>query len=139
MNLYGLIVFHHVAATGSVTKAAEALRISQPAVTAHVRNMAAELGLTLLAPKGRGIFLTEAGERLAAHAARLFALQAEAARDMSDLCDGGCRRIADCGYVAAGKFSLAGEAGGLPRRIPERGDIAEDVVRGRCDRSSASV
>ncbi|MFC4810371.1 LysR family transcriptional regulator [Paenibacillus sp. GCM10023250] len=82
MNLYGLIVFHHVAASGSVTKAAEALGISQPAVTAHVRNMSAELGLTLLAPKGRGIFLTEAGERLAAHAARLYALQHEIARDM---------------------------------------------------------
>ncbi|RAP76149.1 LysR family transcriptional regulator [Paenibacillus montanisoli] len=82
MNLYGLIVFHHVAASGSITRAAEILRISQPAVTAHVRNMANELGLTLLAPKGRGILLTEAGERLAAHAAKLFALQNEITRDI---------------------------------------------------------
>lgn len=82
MNLYGLIVFHHVAQSGSVTKAAEALRISQPAVTVHVRNLSGELGLSLLAPKGRGIFLTEAGERLAAHAARLFALQDNIRRDM---------------------------------------------------------
>jgi DNA-binding transcriptional LysR family regulator len=82
MNLYGLLVFHHVAEAGSVTKAAETLRISQPAVTAHVRNLAQELGLTLLAPKGRGILLTEAGERVAAHAARLFALQREIARDL---------------------------------------------------------
>ncbi|QHT60797.1 LysR family transcriptional regulator [Paenibacillus lycopersici] len=88
MNLYGLIVFHHVAATGSVTKAAEALRISQPAVTAHVRNMAAELGVTLLAPKGRGILLTEAGERLAAHAARLFSLQEAIKRDMGGYVSG---------------------------------------------------
>ncbi|SFS74999.1 LysR family transcriptional regulator [Paenibacillus sp. BC26] len=82
MNLYGLIVFHHVAASGSVTRAAEILRISQPAVTAHVRNMAAELGLTLLAPKGRGILLTEAGARVAKHAAKLFALQNEISRDL---------------------------------------------------------
>ncbi|SDW24223.1 LysR family transcriptional regulator [Paenibacillus sp. CF384] len=88
MNLYGLIVFHHVAASGSVTRAAEILRISQPAVTAHVRNMAAEIGLTLLAPKGRGILLTEAGERLAKHAAKVFALQNEIMRDLDLYCSG---------------------------------------------------
>ncbi|WP_308639364.1 LysR substrate-binding domain-containing protein [Paenibacillus silvisoli] len=88
MNLYGLIVFHHVAVSGSVTKAADILKISQPAVTAHVRNMANELGLTLLAPKGRGILLTEAGERLAAHAAKLFALQTEISRDIAQFRDG---------------------------------------------------
>ncbi|SEN36667.1 LysR family transcriptional regulator [Paenibacillus sp. OV219] len=88
MNLYGLIVFHHVATTGSVTRAAEVLRISQPAVTTHVRNMAAELGVPLLAPRGRGILLTEAGERLAAHASRLFALEQDIARDMAAFRDG---------------------------------------------------
>ncbi|QYR19662.1 LysR family transcriptional regulator [Paenibacillus sp. sptzw28] len=83
MNLYGLIVFHHVAAAGSVTRAAERLLISQPAVTAHVRNLGNELGLTLLAPKGRGIFLTEAGRRVAGHAARLFALEQDITRDIA--------------------------------------------------------
>lgn len=84
MNLYGLIVFHHVAVTGSVTRAAEALRISQPAVTNHVRNVGEELGLALLAPKGRGILLTEAGHRVAAHAARLFALQQDIMLDLAN-------------------------------------------------------
>ncbi|MBW7475189.1 LysR family transcriptional regulator [Paenibacillus oenotherae] len=82
MNLYALIVFHHVARNGSVTRAADELRISQPAVTMHVRKLSAELGFPLLAPKGRGILLTEAGERVAEHAARLFALQQDI---MSDL------------------------------------------------------
>ncbi|WP_274651440.1 LysR substrate-binding domain-containing protein [Paenibacillus humicola] len=82
MNLHGLLVFHHVAEKGGVTKAAETLRISQPAVTAHVRNLGRELGLPLLAPKGRGVLLTEAGERVAGHAARLFALQREIERDL---------------------------------------------------------
>jgi DNA-binding transcriptional LysR family regulator len=83
MNLYGLIVFYHVAAAGSVTRAAERLRISQPAVTAHVRNLGHELGLTLLAPKGRGILLTEAGRRVAEHAGRLFALEQDISRDIA--------------------------------------------------------
>ncbi|NBD22359.1 LysR family transcriptional regulator [Paenibacillus glycinis] len=109
MNLYGLIVFHHVAVTGSVTKAAEALGISQPAVTAHVRNMAGELGIALLAPKGRGIFLTEAGQRLAANAARLFALQQEIARDMTDYLSG-----------AAGELRLAATSLPAGFYLPER-------------------
>ncbi|WP_236343236.1 LysR family transcriptional regulator [Paenibacillus plantiphilus] len=82
MNLYALKVFHHVARNGSVTRAADELRISQPAVTMHVRNLSQELELTLLAPKGRGILLTEAGERVAGHAARLFALEQDIKRDL---------------------------------------------------------
>ncbi|MBO7743215.1 LysR family transcriptional regulator [Paenibacillus sp. MWE-103] len=106
MNLYGLIVFHHVAATGSVTKAAEALGISQPAVTAHVRNMSAELGQALLAPKGRGIFLTEAGSRLAAHAARLYALQREIARDMNAYAAGAAGELRLAATSLAASFLL---------------------------------
>ncbi|WP_396631574.1 LysR family transcriptional regulator, partial [Lysinibacillus sp. D4B2_S17] len=33
MNIHGLKLFHQVATTGSFTKAAEILRISQPAVS----------------------------------------------------------------------------------------------------------
>lgn len=83
MNLYALRVFHHVALKGSVTRAADELRISQPAVTMHVRKLSEELELTLLAPKGRGILLTEAGERVAGHAARLFALEQDVERDIA--------------------------------------------------------
>ncbi|MBB3109507.1 DNA-binding transcriptional LysR family regulator [Paenibacillus phyllosphaerae] len=96
MNLYALTIFHHVAALGSVTKAAEQLMISQPAVTAHVRKLSAELGLTLLAPSGRGVLLTEAGQRVAAHARRIVALEEEVARDLNDYRSGavGTLRIA---------------------------------------------
>ncbi|MFB9329823.1 LysR family transcriptional regulator [Paenibacillus aurantiacus] len=82
LNLYALRVFHQVAESGSVTRAAERLQISQPAVTAHVRKLGEELGLALLAPRGRGVLLTEAGERVAAHAARVVALERDIARDL---------------------------------------------------------
>ncbi|AEI45391.1 LysR family transcriptional regulator [Paenibacillus mucilaginosus] len=77
MNLHALRLFHTVARLGSVTRAAEELRLSQPAVTIQVRNLEQELGLTLLAPKGRGVLLTEAGACVAAEARRLFALEEE--------------------------------------------------------------
>ncbi|TBL81209.1 LysR family transcriptional regulator [Paenibacillus thalictri] len=78
MNLHALRLFYEVAKCGSVTKAAESAHISQPAVSAQLRNLEKELGIALLAPKGRGILLTEGGELLYAQARRLFGLE----RDM---------------------------------------------------------
>ncbi|MBW7454199.1 LysR substrate-binding domain-containing protein [Paenibacillus sepulcri] len=75
MNLHALRLFHLVAATGSVTRASELLNISQPAITAQVKKFEKELDLTLLKPHGRGIALTDAGEKLALLAKRLFAVE----------------------------------------------------------------
>ncbi|WP_028547910.1 LysR family transcriptional regulator [Paenibacillus sp. UNC451MF] len=77
MNLHALKLFYETAARGGVTKAAEALHISQPAVTAQIRNLEQELGLVLLASQGRGVQLTEAGELLYGYAVKLFALEKE--------------------------------------------------------------
>lgn len=77
MNLHALRLFHIVAEKGNVTRAAEELNISQPAVTAQIKKLEAEIGLVLLAPKGRGILLTEAGIQLAKQTRRLFSLEAE--------------------------------------------------------------
>ncbi|MEO3947360.1 LysR family transcriptional regulator [Gorillibacterium sp. CAU 1737] len=77
MNLHALRVFSAVAEKGGVTRAAEELRISQPAVTAQVRNLEKELGFPLLAPKGRGVLLTDGGVMVARSAKRLFALERE--------------------------------------------------------------
>ncbi|MDB5055171.1 MAG: transcriptional regulator [Bacilli bacterium] len=77
MNLHALKIYAKVAELGSVTRAAEQLRISQPAVTAQIRNLEKELELLLLTPKGRGIGLTDAGKLLASQAKRLFTLEIE--------------------------------------------------------------
>jgi DNA-binding transcriptional LysR family regulator len=81
VNLHAFRVFHEVAESGGVTKASERLRISQPAVTAQLRNLERELGLVLFRAKGRGVALTEAGERLAEQGRRLFALEREIERE----------------------------------------------------------
>lgn len=75
MNLHALRLFHVIATTGSVTRAAELLNISQPAITAQVKKFERELSLTLLQPKGRGIALTEAGKELVPLAKRLFSVE----------------------------------------------------------------
>lgn len=75
MNLHALRLFHVIATTGSVTRAAELLNISQPAITAQVKKFEKELSLNLFKPQGRGIGLTQAGAELLPLAKRLFSVE----------------------------------------------------------------
>jgi LysR family transcriptional regulator, low CO2-responsive transcriptional regulator len=97
MNLHAFRLFHHVAELGSVTKAAALLHISQPAVSAQIKNLERETGLQLLSPQGRGILLTEAGATLAEEARRLFALESRIEQTIADYGKGTRGRL----YVAA--------------------------------------
>lgn len=55
-------VFHEVAARLSFTKAANALNITQPAVTKHIREMENQLNVRLFNRHGNHVTLTPAGE-----------------------------------------------------------------------------
>jgi DNA-binding transcriptional LysR family regulator len=55
---------------GSFTAAAEALRVSQPAVAEQIRKLEQALGTDLFVRAGRGVVPTEAGRAFAEHAAR---------------------------------------------------------------------
>jgi LysR family glycine cleavage system transcriptional activator len=59
-----LIAFEAAARTGSFTRAAEELFISQPAVSHAMRTLEAELGLTLFERRHKGVQTTEAGRYL---------------------------------------------------------------------------
>ena len=68
MDLNRLRVLAAVAREGSVTRAAEALHYSQPAISHHLGRLETELGIPLLQRAGRGVRLTEAGRVLAERA-----------------------------------------------------------------------
>lgn len=75
MNLHGLRLFYKVAKTGSVTVAAEQLKISQPAITAQIKKFEKENGVTLFLPQGRGICLSEIGKQLLKEADAIFKIE----------------------------------------------------------------
>ena len=64
MELQKLRYFHTVAEFQHMTKAAEYIKIAQPALTQAIRSLENELGVALFVKRGRNIFLTEFGEHL---------------------------------------------------------------------------
>ncbi|WP_052460898.1 LysR family transcriptional regulator [Microbacterium gorillae] len=67
-----------VAAFAGVGRAAEALHLAQPTVSAHLRQLESETGVALVRRHGRSIAFTAAGEELVRDAYRLIALHDEA-------------------------------------------------------------
>lgn len=85
MELYQLRAFVTVARLGHVTKAAEALCVTQPAVTAQLKGLESSLGVALFDRTGGRLSLTRAGEKLLPQAEALLALAGDllgAARHM---------------------------------------------------------
>lgn len=62
MELRQLVYFEAVARHGGFSRAGEQLRVAQPAVSAQIRRLEAELGTPLLRRTTRRVALTEAGE-----------------------------------------------------------------------------
>lgn len=83
MTITGLRAFHAVAQAGGFTKAARALRLSQPTLSAQVRALELANGAQVFDRRGRAIALTPLGQSLLAVTTRLFAAEDEAAALLS--------------------------------------------------------
>jgi DNA-binding transcriptional LysR family regulator len=73
-----LTALHAVARLGSVSRAADEMHLTQPAVSIQIAALEESAGTPLLQRTGRGIRLTEAGALLASYAARVLELWREA-------------------------------------------------------------
>jgi len=73
MELYQLRSFVAVAEVGHLTRAAEKLHISQPALSAQIKALEDEFGLALFERTSSGMTLTAGGERLLAEAGKVLA------------------------------------------------------------------
>ncbi len=97
-----LRLFLAVAENGGVTRAAEAIAVSQPAVSKAVQDLERDVGVPLLERVGRGVRLTEAGEILADYARRIFVLAEEGRRAMEEV------RGVERGSLAVGASTTIG-------------------------------
>jgi LysR family transcriptional regulator, low CO2-responsive transcriptional regulator len=102
VSLHQLSVFRAVARHQSFTRAAEELYISQPAVSAHVRELERLYEVELFEQVGRRVRLTEAGRLLAEYADRLIALVEESKRTLDEL------KGLECGHLLVGASTIPG-------------------------------
>lgn len=78
MNYAQLRAFHAVATASSYTKAADALHVTQPTLSAQVKALEETYGVELFERRGRGIATTELARRLLEITRRYFNLEGEA-------------------------------------------------------------
>lgn len=71
MDLNHLRSFVSVAQFGHLTRAAEALHLSQPALSAHIKSLEEEFGVALFERSPSGMTLTPSGRRLVAEAEQI--------------------------------------------------------------------
>ncbi|GIX21451.1 MAG: LysR family transcriptional regulator [Gammaproteobacteria bacterium] len=94
MELADLKVFLTVARSGSFSRAAERLHLTQPAVSKRIAALESELGLRLFDRLGRRVLPTEAGAALIDAAGGVFAAVEEARRRVETLREGVGGRLA---------------------------------------------
>lgn len=71
MDLRGIRYFVQIAELGSITRAAQHLRVAQPALSRHIHALEEELGVPLLVRLPRGVRLTTAGRQFLDHCQRI--------------------------------------------------------------------
>ena len=77
LNYHHLQYFAVVAKEGSIARAARRLGVSQPTISAQLRELQRTLGEPLVERKGRGLVLTEMGQLAARYADEIFSLGTE--------------------------------------------------------------
>jgi len=87
MSIRAMQCFVAVVSTGSISRAATALHVAQPALSLQIRNLEEDLGVVLLQRSARGVTPTAAGTRLLAHAreilGRIDAARADVREDLN--------------------------------------------------------
>jgi DNA-binding transcriptional LysR family regulator len=85
INFNQLRAFHEAARLQNFSAAARSLRVTQPAVTAHVRALETSLGVRLFRRRGRKMVLTEAGAILYRQAHEVFEIERAMERAVNEV------------------------------------------------------
>lgn len=118
MNLNQLRVFHGIVRSGSLSAAARALRVSQPAVSKRLAELEEDCGFRLCDRLPRGVRLTPEGRSLAQSVARVFAAESEVEAVVETLRAGLTTRIAVGASTTIGSYLVPRLLGALRRSYP---------------------
>jgi DNA-binding transcriptional LysR family regulator len=88
MQVAALEAFAETARLGNLSRAAETLHVTQPALSARLRGLENDLEVALFVRGPRGMALTDAGRALLPHALRTLAQLSEARKAVQDLRSG---------------------------------------------------
>ena len=119
MDLRRLEIFAKVAELGSFSRAADALSLTQPTVSEHVRALEDELGVQLLDRLGRGATPTRAGALLLEYARRLLALAREAQQALDQFQGRMSGELVVGGSTIPGEYVLPALIGQFKSKYPD--------------------
>jgi len=129
MNLTNLRYFVAVAELGSITKAAQALHLTQPAVTRGIRQLEIELEIKLFERLPRAMRLTRFGKGYLRHAQAVFVQLENARNEMRHLADHPVEDV----VIGAGPTWLMGRLPAIIGELTRKYPNAPVRVRGGYD------
>ncbi|MCB1340967.1 MAG: LysR family transcriptional regulator [Pseudooceanicola sp.] len=143
LDLRHLAMIDALGRTGGLTHAAEALGVTQSALSHRLREAERRLGVALAEKRGRGVALTMAGERLRVTAQRLLRDMAAVESEVREVGASGIRHRVQLGQAGYADLRwLPAFSDWLARHLPEvqvsvhsgnGGSTVEDLLEGAID------
>lgn len=142
MNIRQLKQFVAVAQSGSISRSAKDLNISQPALTRSLKNLEEDMGVELISRRSNGVFLTAYGEHLLEYASCIVGDSERVRREINAMRLGRRGQIsigvgpAFCGTILSGMIDrLLADGSQLEVRIVEGfiEDLCSELRSGSLD------
>ena len=119
MDLHKLAVYCKVIELKSFTRAAEAMFLSQPTISEHIRALEQEIGQRLINRLGREIKASEAGNILYGYARKMLRLQQEALEALGHYSGNLAGRMAIGAGTIPGAYILPEKIGAFKKSYPD--------------------
>jgi DNA-binding transcriptional LysR family regulator len=142
ITLRQLRIFTSVIEHRSFTRAAEALSLTQPAITHQMQALARAVGQPLLDPRSRGPVLTAVGQALHERAGRILAMVGDAQEAIEDVAGLRAGRVRVAGDTTVGIYVLPDAMAAFHREHPgvalsldvvNRAQVRELLLEGSAD------
>ena len=118
LNFHQLYLFYTVASHHSFSKAAQALAITQPAVSIQIQELEKSMGVTLFHRRSKGLRVTDAGETVYAYAQQIFALSGKLLETLQEAQDLKTGRLVLGASTTPGEYVLPQAVGQFRRLYP---------------------